>query len=497
MKINCIQLLFFCLKKSRFIILLFSLFISGAVGAQNQRIKLPSNSLSIQKVFKEIEKQTNLSVDYNQTRLNVSQLKNFRSLDNSLSEVLNIVLKNTGFEYTIEKEHIIIRKSPAKAPEQAGKTRKVKGVVLDNLGEPIIGANIIEEGTTNGTITDAMGNFNMEISSGSAVQVSFIGYLTETIPVENSDDLVVKLREDTQLLDEVVVIGYGTVKRKDFTGSVSSVKLENSPIALAPNLNALESLKGNVSGLNVGASNSAGASPSLQIRGQNSISGSNDPLVVLDGVIYLGSIRDINPNDIASIDVLKDATSAAAYGSRAANGVVAITTKKGSSEKPVITFNANLAAQTWQNRPELMNGEQWFASVNERNGYEEGATNWLTRGQLLNMESGKTTDWLDEATRTGFVQDYQAAISGSASKVNYYVSTSYSENKGIIVGDDFDRLSLLGKLKTDITSWLEVGLDAAYSRSDYSGTSANLSEAYVMSPYGVNYRDEEKKLIEK
>ena len=213
------------------------------------------------------------------------------------------------------------------------------------------------------------------MGSNSILVVSYIGYITQEIPVGKNNTLDVLLREDTETLDEVIVIGYGTTKRKDFTGSVSSVKLENSPIALSPNLNALESLKGNVSGLDIGATNSAGGEPSMQMRGQKSISGSNDPLIVVDGVIFMGSINDINPNDIASYDVLKDATSAAAYGSRSANGVIIITTKRGKTGKPVVTFNATGSMQTWQNKPNLMKGEQWLESVMARNNSSD--LSWL------------------------------------------------------------------------------------------------------------------------
>ena len=203
------------------------------------------------------------------------------------------------------------------------------------------------------------------------IQISYIGYITQEISLGNKEHLDVLLKEDLQSLDEIVVIGYGTAKRKDFTGSVSSVKLENSPISLATNTNALESLKGNVTGLDIGATNTAGGTPSMQIRGQNSISGSNDPLVVVDGVIFMGSVNDINPNDIASYDVLKDATSAAAYGSRSANGVIIITTKKGKQGKPVIHFNAKGSMQSWHLKPELMNGEQWLDATSAANGYSD------------------------------------------------------------------------------------------------------------------------------
>lgn len=170
--------------------------------------------------------------------------------------------------------------------------KKITGIITDTNGEPIIGANVMIKGTTKGVITDIDGKFSIDTATGDVLNISFIGYVSQEIKIGTSSTLKIILREDAQALDEVVVIGYGTTKRQDFTGAVSSVRLENSPIALTSNMNAMESLKGNVAGLDVGATNSAGGSPSLQLRGQKSISGSNSPLIVLDGVIYMGSIND-------------------------------------------------------------------------------------------------------------------------------------------------------------------------------------------------------------
>jgi TonB-linked SusC/RagA family outer membrane protein len=346
------------------------------------------------------------------------------------------------------------------------------------------------KGTTRGTVTNADGNYSLtNIPEDATLVFSFVGMKTQEIPVSGKQTIDVVLEQETVGIDDIIVIGYGTAKRQDYTGSVSSVKLENSPVALLPNQNALESLKGNVAGLNIGATNVAGGQPAMDIRGQNSINGSNDPLIVLDGVIYLGSLNDINPNDIATYDILKDAVSAAAYGSRSANGVIAITTKKGASGKPVITFNATGGVQTWQNQPVMMKGEEWISVVNARNKYAEGSTDWMKAGELANLAAGSETVWLDEATRQGVVQDYQLAVSGASENVNYYISTSYNDVKGIVVGDDYSRISLLGKVNTTINSWLKIGMDAGYSRRDYSGFAADIGSAQTMSPYGVMFRD--------
>jgi TonB-linked SusC/RagA family outer membrane protein len=377
---------------------------------------------------------------------------------------------------------------------QGGRT--VTGVVSDATGDPLPGVNIEVKGGTTGTISDIGGYYSVSVPDRNAVLVfSYIGFVVQRITVGERTKINVTLVEDLQALDEIIVIGYGTTKRQDFTGSVSSIRLEDSPVALASNLNALEAIKGNVAGLDIGATNSAGGQPSIQMRGQKSISGNNDPLIVLDGVIFLGSIGDINPNDIASYDILKDATSAAAYGSRSANGVIMITTKKGRSAKPVINFNASGSIESWQNRPKLMGGEQWLESVMARNNSTD--LTWLKPQEVENKDAGREINWLDASTRTGWIQDYQASVSGSGEKVNYYLSAAYAENQGVVIGDNYNRVSVLGKVNANITDWLQVGIDASYTEADYSGAGASIYSATVMSPYGVMYHDEANKLLEK
>ncbi|MDR2914718.1 MAG: SusC/RagA family TonB-linked outer membrane protein [Tannerella sp.] len=372
--------------------------------------------------------------------------------------------------------------------------RTITGTVVDKIGEPVIGANVVEKGTTNGIITDIDGRFTINVENNVTLKISYIGYVTQEITPGNQSQLNIVLLEDLQALDEVIVIGYGTARRQDYTGSVSSVKLENSAMSVLPNLNVLETLKGNVAGVNIGATGSSGEDPSMLIRGQNSINGSNDPLIVLDGVIFMGKISDINPNDIASIDVLKDAVSSAVYGSRAANGIIAISTKKGHSEKPMITLNTSLGFHVWQDEPKMMNGERWLRQVNDVAGNTPGSTSVLTAKELDNYNNGSEVSWLDEVSRTGTVQEYQLAVSGSAKGLNYYLSTSYNDHKGIIRGDDYNRISILAKINADITSWLNIGVDASFSRRDYPEFIANMTSAQTSGPYSVMYRDQEGNL---
>ena len=468
--------------RRKLIPLLLALFIFNSTYAQSEKIDLSIKNESLRQLIKQIETKTDYSFMLDQT-VDQSQKVSVEARQESLDAILKKAFAGKQISYEVVGKQIILKIS---RNSQSSQSRKISGTVKDQNGESVIGANVSVKGTTIGTITDIDGNFILEVPENVVIQISYIGYITQEISLGNKEHLDILLKEDLQSLDEIVVIGYGTAKRKDFTGSVSSVKLENSPISLATNTNALESLKGNVTGLDIGATNTAGGTPSMQIRGQNSISGSNDPLVVVDGVIFMGSVNDINPNDIASYDVLKDATSAAAYGSRSANGVIIITTKKGKQGKPVIHFNAKGSMQSWHLKPELMNGEQWLDATSAANGYSDYS--FLVPQEELNLNSGKEINWLDEISRTGWTQDYQAAVSGAGDRMNYYLSASYTESGGVIKGDDYERVSVLAKVDTDITSWLQIGLDAAYTRTDYSGLGANIWSATILSPYAMMYR---------
>ncbi|MCD7938304.1 MAG: TonB-dependent receptor [Tannerellaceae bacterium] len=457
------------------------------------KLTISLSNTPLSEAIKKIEAASSYTFFYDVNKTNLEQRVSLQANDLPVEEAISQLLKTTDLTFNITNRQIALI---LRQPSGAAQARQlVSGTVVDEFGEPVIGANIIEKGTLNGVITNIDGEYSLSVPGNAVLQISYIGYITREINVANRLRVDVQLDEDSQALDEVIVIGYGVTKRKDFTGSVSSLRMENSPVALASNLNALEAIKGNIPGLNIGATNTAGGDPSMQLRGQKSISGSNDPLIVVDGVIYMGGLGDINPNDIASFDILKDATSAAAYGSRSANGVIMITTKRGKTGKPVITLNASGSVQSWWNRPKLMNGEQWLESVMARNSSTD--LSWMKPQEVANMEAGREIDWLDESTRTGFIQDYQLSVSGAGEKMNYYLSTAYSENKGVVVGDRFDRISILGKINTDITGWLQIGADAAYTRRDYSGVSADLWRAIDMSPYGVLYRDEENKLLER
>lgn len=470
-------------------ILLMLLFLWGITFASYpQKVTMKFEKVKLEKIFSTIEQQTGLTVSYDQSTVDPSEIVSVQADKEDLSSVLRRLLQNHNLTIEIDSTKVLLKDRTASiSPIKENKT--LTGIILDEKEEPIIGASIMLRGTSTGCISDIDGCFSIAVKPGDILKISYVGYLEQLITIKSQSTLHIVMLEDTKTLDEVVVIGYGTAKRKDFAGSVSSVKLENSPIALSPNTSAMESLKGAVTGLDVGYSNSAGCAPGIQVRGQNSISGSNDPLIVVDGIIFMGSLNDINPSDIASFDILKDATSAAVYGSRSANGVICITTKKGKQGKPIISFNMNNSMQMWACKPDLMTAEQWLDATMARNNYLDAS--FMTGQQLDNYNNSISTDWLDLVSRTGWTQDYQAAVSGASDRINYYFSSAYTDSKGIIEGDDYNRITLKGKIDTRINDWLKVGADASYTRSDYSGNSASLWAIQTMSPYGVPYRNSE------
>lgn len=388
-----------------------------------------------------------------------------------------VVFLTCSYGYSKVKASSLIR------IEQQAKS--ITGYVFDENGEPVIGATVKAAGSTKGTVTDLDGKFSLDVPVGTNLFISYIGYKPQTIKAQ-STSVKVHLVVDDKTLNEVIVVGYGTVKRKNFTGSVSTVDVANSPISLTPKTNAMDNLRGTTSGISVSQQQGAGQSPSMQVRGQKSISGSSSPLIVLDGVIYMGNYNDIDPNIIESMSVLKDATSLAAYGSQAANGVIMITTKKGAEGKPRINFNTSWAFSTPTCEPDVLSPSDYVKKVNLLSGLAEDADpTWMNSFEYSNYKAGKTIDWFDYVTRTGVMQNYNASVSGASKNVNYFFSGSYVDQSGIVIGDDYSRTSLNMHLQSDITKWLQIGTEAAYTYNDYSGpTTYDLYEAVRLSPYG-------------
>ncbi len=380
--------------------------------------------------------------------------------------------------------------------------KNVSGIILDaETGDPIIGATVVVANTTNGTITDIDGKYNLQVSGDVSLTFSYIGYVSQTIPVGVNSEINVKMVSDLAELGEVVVIAYGTTTSKNFTGSTTRIKTADSPLAEIPATDAMSVLKGTVPGMTVSQEQGAGQSSSLLVRGQKSINtDAINPLIVLDGIIFMGNMRDIDPSSIESISVLKDATSVAAYGSRAANGVIMITSKKGIKGKPVITFNSSVGVSSVINKADVLSPDKWIEKVNLLQGLDANAdpTSWMSDFEDENYANNKTIDWQDYSERAGSNQNYNLSVSGANEKMNYYFSGSHTKTKGVMIGDDYERTAFTTRLKGDITDWLEVGTNVNFSFNDYSGPSVyDIYQAIRLTPYGRAYRDEENKLLEK
>tara|TARA_R110000823_G_scaffold29841_3_gene86101 strand:+ start:447 stop:3407 length:2961 start_codon:yes stop_codon:yes gene_type:complete len=331
----------------------------------------------------------------------------------------------------------------------------VKGVVTDASG-PIPGANIVIKGTTTGTVTDFDGNFEIAVDTGNVLVISYIGYVTQEINYTGQATIDVLMQEDAALLEEVVVVGYGkSVKKEDLTGAVSVVgskELEKSPL-----INVDQALQGRASGVQLTQNSGApGAGLKIRVRGSNSITGSNSPLVVVDGLIDV-DINSVNPSDIQSISVLKDASSSAIYGNRAANGVIIITTKKGASGKSIIEFGSYVSFSDPSDSIDLLSAAEFIDFANTKNiGATGNPIPVFDSQQKINDFIANSVDYQDEVYRTAIAQNYQLSFRGGSEKMNYYVSGNYLDQEGLAINTNFKRYSLRSNINADLTDKLTM-----------------------------------------
>jgi len=353
------------------------------------------------------------------------------------------------------------------------------------------GVNIVVKGSSVGVLTDFDGLYTIDVPSGSSVLVfSYLGMKIQEVIVGEQSQINIEMIPDVGALDEVVVVGYGTQSKRNVTGAISSVDVTQNENL--PNVNVAQSLSG-VAGVQFTATPRPGQNGNLLIRGQNSLSGQNNPLIVLDGIIFSGSLADINPQDIQSLDILKDASSAAIYGSKAANGVILITSKKGTTEKPKIRINTFFGLSEPTNRIKLLDGERYIQrrlDWRSQAGLEANPSNianYLTKTEAENYSNGLSQNPFDVISQQGQINSIDLSVSGREANTSYYLSTSFSEDKGLILNDSQKRTTFRVNINNQITDWLEVGLDATYSHRDLSGISASVRDAYRNSPYGTWY----------
>ena len=349
----------------------------------------------------------------------------------------------------------------------------LKGTIRSKADkQPLPGVSVAIKGTLTGGITDLDGNFSIHVKSGDILVASFIGYKTQEIPVGSRTKMDILLEEDVALLDEVVVVGYGIQKKSDITGSVSSVKSEN--IRNAAFTRTDEALQGQIAGVQVVNNDaSPNSSISIRIRGVNSINAASDPLVIIDGM-QGGSMSNVHPNDIESIEILKDASATAIYGSRGAGGVILITTKKGGSQKPVITYNVFGALQQVRKKLDIMNASEYAQYIN---------TNRVVRKlpavfDDVSVFQNNSTDWQDEIFRTGMTQNHHLSISGKSGIISYNIAGDYLGTKGIVINSKFQKMSLRSNLSIDLNKRIKLNLNTFFSSSKDNPTVQNARDAY-------------------
>lgn len=348
-----------------------------------------------------------------------------------------------------ENNNEVMTNSDTNTDGDAGKT--IKGVINDEQGETIIGASVIIKGEDTGTTSDMDGRFTLEAPEGAILVISYIGYHTQEVKVRKRSLLRVVLKEDNQLLDEVVVVGYGTVKKSDLTGAVSGVsnrQYKNQPVQRVENI-----LQGRTPGVEVTAtSGMPGASMKVRVRGTTSINKSSDPLYVIDGIISSSGLDGINPSDIQSMEILKDASSTAIYGSRGSNGVILITTKQGSEGKAQVTFDASIGLSTVRKQYDLLNAYEYATALNDIRG-----SSTISAEDLEAYKNGtKGINWTDLLTRTGITQDYRLAISGGNEKVKYLISGNVLDQEAITIMSDYKRYGIRANIDSEVKPWLTI-----------------------------------------
>lgn len=479
--------------------------------SQNTRVTVIVNQASTIHVLSEIEKQTEYLFVYDTKDINLNQLVNIHAKNRPVSEILDEMFKGTDIRYAMEGKNIMLMKHSDKNThdiEQQMKT--LKGTVTDAKGEPIIGANIKVEGTNIGTITNMDGQFTLNVPENAILQISYIGFISQNIKVGTDKSITVQLQENSQSLDEVVVVGYGTMKKSDLTGSVSSLTSDN--FKTGTDLTPQQLMQGSFSGVNISQnSGKPGGSNTIRVRGGTSITASNDPLYVIDGVPISTSagvnqsniststtdffdqepvnpLANINPGDIESINILKDASATAIYGSRGANGVIMITTKKGKQGVRQLDYSFNLGISTVAKKLDVLTGDEYRSTVSDL-------------GLTLD-DKRMNTDWQDIIFRTAISQNHHLSFMSGSEHTNYRASVGYSNQNGILKGSgmksangrvNINHKALNDKLKLDMNlSYGETDSDQAPLSNTVGSEmgSSMLYEAYVFNPTYPIYNEE-------
>jgi len=452
-RIPCTKQLCRIMKLTTF--LLFALFfqVSAGVFSQNNgRLSLKAEKESVNNILKLIEEQTEFRFMYNASNINVERKVDINCDSKSIIEVLDMLFEGTNVKYRTFNSNYVLYADKENTTESAQQQKLVSGKVTDSTGSGLPGVSVVVKGTTTGVITDMDGKYTLpKVPENATLQFSFVGMKTQEIAIGNKSILNIVLADETIGIEEVVAVGYGTTKKSDLTGSVASVKSDQ--LVSFPASGAVQALQGRASGVQITSNNGdPGGSMKVRVRGGTSINASSDPIFVVDG--FVGGIMP-PPEDIESVEVLKDASATAIYGSRGANGVIMVTTKKGSKGKTRIELNTSYSVQNEIKRLDLLNAQQYTDMT------KEAFPTYVT--------SGENTDWQDVIFRTGAIQSHQLSFSGGTDNVNYYISGSFYDQDGIIIGSAFKKYSVTSNININATEKLKIGLNVFGERSNTDG----------------------------
>ncbi len=465
MKLTTALLLIACLQVS-------------AAGWSQDRITLKMNSAEIKKVLLAIEKKSDYRFLFTEDAVKGKPRVSIDVVEATVSEVLDKILANTGLAYKILGTNLVVLKESAVTV--ADQEIRVTGKVSSATGEPLAGVSITVKGTRTGTVTDGNGDFAITVPDDAVLVFSSVGYESFEVAVAGKSTLTVNLKVSEKIQDAVVVVGYGTSRRKDLTGSVASVS--GAELSKQPVLTATQAVQGKVAGVQVITSGDPNALPIIRIRGTGTMLAGANPLYVVDGIIN-DDIRNINSADIVSMDILKDASATAIYGMRAANGVILITTKKGKPGKMVINYDATVGIKEATHLVNMAGANQYANYINEANVYYGSGDSIVTQATLQN---GGNTDWYDEILERGFFQNHNLSLSGGSDKINYFLSAGYLTDEGIIRTNDFERFTLRNNNDYKITKNFKVSTLLSYSHSDVRNVDLGaFNVAYRAAPYVI------------
>lgn len=479
------------LKKLSVALLLLLLNAPLPAQVKEKLITLSFANIPLKEAMAKIEQSTDYTFFYDASQINVQQKVSLKVKDATAQNAMTALLKGTGLKFEVTNSQIVIYQKKAVSAQTP---ITLEGQIVDQAGDPIIGANILEQGTTNGVITDIDGKYRLNVKAGSTIQVTYIGFTTQSFKASQMPS-VVKMSEDNKTLQEVVVVGYGSQRKSDLTGGIVAVSEEKLKLVTTNNL--MDKLAGQIPGLNITTANARpGEEQTLRVRGENSLSASNSPLIVLDGIPYSGSLTDIDPDIVESLSVLKDASSAAIYGSRGSNGVILIQTKKGKAGKATVSYKGQVGFQQVQKRLNVMKGDEYIRLKQDYYAQNYGFTgdqldplNVLNPSERENYKNGIETDWQDIVFRNALTHDNQVSISGGTESTKYMAAIAHMSQDGVMQNTGLKRSNISMNVTQDFNSWLTIGIGAQFVQKNIDNNQPYLESALKQSPYG-QYKDE-------